>query len=188
MADEDKKDDTPEAPVENTAQPEGVALNQDGQTPNADQAQLGIIAQYVKDLSFENPNAPNSLQKLGETKPSIDVSVNVNARQLGENVYEVDLKISATAKHEETPAFVVELVYAGLFGVKNLPKEALQPFLLIECPRILFPFARRVAADATRDGGFPPLLLEPIDFATLYRQHQEQQKGQPTAPASETVN
>lgn len=151
------------------------------------QAQVGILAQYVKDLSFENPNAPASLQKLSEAKPSIDVSVNVNARQIGEDVFEVDLKIVANAKHGEDPAFLTELLYSGLFGAKNLPAEALQPFLLIECPRILFPFARRVIADATRDGGFPPLLLEPIDFAGLYRQHQSQQQvaGEETAP---TVN
>jgi preprotein translocase subunit SecB len=149
------------------------------------QAQVGILAQYVKDLSFENPNAPASLQKLAEAKPSIDVSVNVNARQVGEDVYEIDLKITAGAKHEEETAFIVELLYSGLFGAKNLPAEALQPFLLIECPRLLFPFARRVVSDATRDGGFPPLLLEPIDFAGLYVQHLEQQKKETEAA---TVN
>ena len=149
--------------------------------------QVGILAQYVKDLSFENPNAPASLQKLAEAKPSIDVSVNVNARQVGEDVFEVDLKINAAAKHEQESAFIVELLYSGLFGAKNLPQDALQPFLLIECPRILFPFARRVVADATRDGGFPPLMLEPIDFASLYMQHLEQQKNE-SAPTDQTVN
>lgn len=163
------------------------AVQNSEQTAQETQAQVGILAQYVKDLSFENPNAPASLQKLSEAKPSIDVSVNVNARQIGEDVFEVDLKIVANAKHNEDPAFLTELLYSGLFGAKNLPAEALQPFLLIECPRILFPFARRVIADATRDGGFPPLLLEPIDFAGLYRQHQSQQQvaEEETAP---TVN
>lgn len=151
------------------------------------QAQVGILAQYVKDLSFENPNAPASLQKLAEAKPSIDVSVNVNARQIGEDVFEVDLKITANAKHDAEAAFIVELLYSGLFGAKNLPQDALQPFLLIECPRLLFPFARRVISDATRDGGFPPLMLEPIDFANLYVQHLEQQKNTPAA-AEQTVN
>ena len=158
-----------------------------GQASPETQVQVGILAQYVKDLSFENPNAPGSLQKLGQSKPSIDVAVNVNARQVGEDVFEVDLKVNASAKNDEESAFIVELMYSGLFGVKNLPQDALQPFLLIECPRLLFPFARRVIADATRDGGFPPLLLEPIDFAGLYRQHLEQQQ-KTSQDAGQTVN
>lgn len=165
---------------------ENAAAAAPEQTAQEAQAQVGILAQYVKDLSFENPNAPSSLQKLAEAKPSIDVAINVNARQIGEDVYEVDLKINATAKHDQESAFIVELLYAGLFGAKNLPQESLQPFLLIECPRLLFPFARRVISDATRDGGFPPLMLEPIDFANLYVQHLEQQNNAP-AP-DQTVN
>lgn len=165
-----------------------MAENETGAAEQAGQelpAQVGILAQYVKDLSFENPNAPASLQKLTEAKPSIDVGINVNARQIGEDVYEVDLKITANAKHDQEAAFIVELLYSGLFGAKNLPAEALQPFLLIECPRLLFPFARRVISDATRDGGFPPLMLEPIDFSNLYVQHLEQQK---LATTGDTVN
>ncbi len=153
--------------------------------------QIGVLAQYVKDLSFENPNAPLTLQKVGEGKPQIDVSVNVNAKKLGDEQFEVDLQITAKAAQGGTAAFVVELVYSGIFGARNLPQEAVQPFLLIECPRLLFPFARRIIADATRDGGFPPLLLEPIDFAALYR-HQmakQQQAGAPQPePANQTVN
>lgn len=153
----------------------------DGQAPVGEAEaliQVGVIAQYIKDLSFENPNAPQTLQKLSEARPQIDVGVNVAARPLADDRYEVDLKITAKATQDDQPAFVVELLYSGLFAAVNLPQDALQPFLLIECPRILFPFARRIVADATRDGGFPPLLLEPIDFASLYRQHLDQAQAE----------
>lgn len=155
--------------------------------------QIGVLGQYVKDLSFENPGAPGNLQKMADAKPQIDVSVNVNARKLAEDRFEVDLKVTARAHHEEQTVFLSELVYSGIFGARNMPDEAIQPFLLIECPRILFPFARRIIADVTRDGGFPPLLLEPIDFAALYRQHlmqqqQEQQPNQDGVPSGQSIN
>ncbi len=134
--------------------------------------QVGIIAQYVKDMSFENPNAPRSFQ--AGSQPQIEMNVNVNARKAGDDVYEVELKIEATAKTEDTTSFIVELVYAGLFGLRNIPEEALEPFLLVEAPRLIFPFARRIVADATRDGGFPPLMLEPIDFMALYMAQRQQ--------------
>ena len=134
--------------------------------------QVGIIAQYVKDLSFENPNAPRSFQ--GGLQPQIELNINVNARKAGDDVYEVELKVDATAKAEEMTSFIIELVYGGLFGLRNIPEEALEPFLLVEAPRLLFPFARRIVADATRDGGFPPLMLEPIDFMALYMQQRQQ--------------
>ncbi len=134
--------------------------------------QAAILAQYVKDLSFENPHAPQSLQMQGQ--PRIEVNVNVNARAGGEDLYEVELRIQARALGEEDRvAFAVELVYAGLFRLSGAPQEALEPFLIVEAPRILFPFARRVVADAVRDGGFPPLMLEPIDFGGLYLQQLE---------------
>lgn len=160
----------------------GAAVAQ-GAVGEGQQVEVGVMAQYVKDLSFENPNAPQIFQKQAENKPQIDVNVNVNARKVAEERYEVDLKMTASAKQGEETAFMVELLYSGLFGVRNLPQESLQPFLLIECPRILFPFARRIISDATRDGGYPPLMLEPIDFAALYRQHlqQQQQAGQGTS-------
>ena len=132
--------------------------------------QVSILVQYVKDLSFENPNAPASLQAAGQ--PKIEVNVAVNAKRGGEGVYECELKITAKAAADEGTAFVIELVYAGLFGLQHVPEEALEPFLIIEAPRILFPFARRIIADATRDGGFPPLMLDPIDFASLYMSQQ----------------
>jgi preprotein translocase subunit SecB len=135
--------------------------------------QAGILAQYVKDLSFENPNAPASLQMQGQ--PKIEVNVNVNARSGGQDMYEVELKIDASARTPEgTLAFQVELLYAGLFRLTGAPEEAIEPFLIVEAPRILFPFARRVIADSVRDGGFPPLMLEPIDFGSLYLQQLEQ--------------
>ncbi|WP_419816453.1 protein-export chaperone SecB [Glacieibacterium sp.] len=142
--------------------------------------QVGILTQYTKDLSFENPGAPGSLQMDGQ--PRIEINVNVNARRAGDDVYEVELKIDARAFNGDAVAFVVELLYAGLFALRNLPEEALEPFLVVEAPRILFPFARRIIADATRDGGFPPLLLEPIDFGSLYMAQQQAgaNAGQPS--------
>ncbi len=137
--------------------------------------QVGILTQYTKDLSFENPGAPASLQMEGA--PRIEINVNVNARRAGEDVYEVELKIDARAHNQDQVAFVVELLYAGLFALRNVPEEALEPFLIVEAPRILFPFARRVIADATRDGGFPPLMLEPIDFGSLYMAQQAAKAG-----------
>ncbi|MCH8684022.1 protein-export chaperone SecB [Pedomonas mirosovicensis] len=138
--------------------------------------QVGILAQYVKDLSFENPNAPQSLQNAG-AQPRIEVNVNVGVRRVADEAYEVDLRIEAIARHEAQKAFQVELMYSGLFALKNVPEEALEPFLLVEAPRMLFPFARRIIADCTRDGGFPPLLLDPIDFAALFVQQRQANGG-----------
>jgi preprotein translocase subunit SecB len=134
--------------------------------------QVAILTQYVKDLSFENPNAPASLQSTEQ--PRIDVNVAVNAKRAGDNVYEVELKITAKAMTGDDASFIVDLAYAGLFGLSNVPEEALEPFLIIEAPRIIFPFARRIIADSVRDGGFPPLMLDPIDFAALYMAQQGQ--------------
>ena len=137
----------------------------------------GLLSQYIKDLSFENPNAPAIYQSTNA--PGIDVQFNIGAQQVGEEVHEVTLKIDVRAEGNGEVAFIVELAYAGLFGLRNVPAEHLQPFLLGEAPRLLFPFARRVLADAVRDGGFPPLLLEPIDFGQLYLQQAEQGGQQP---------
>ena len=134
--------------------------------------QFSMITQYVKDLSFENPRAPDSLQKMQGNNPDIKIGVNINARKIGDEGYEVSLALSATAKIEKETMFIAELNYAALFGVRNVPEEQLQPLLLIECPRLMFPYARRVFADAIRDGGFPPVMLDPIDFAALYQQQQ----------------
>jgi preprotein translocase subunit SecB len=131
----------------------------------------GLISQYVKDLSFENPNAPAVFQWQGQ--PQIDVQFNIGANQLADDVHEVVLKIEVKAISADQTAFQVELSYAGLFGLRNIPEDQMQMFLLAEAPRIIFPFARRVLADAVRDGGFQPLMLEPIDFGALYMQQAE---------------
>ena len=135
----------------------------------------GLLSQYVKDLSFENPNAPAIFQV--QAAPQIDVQFNIGTAQVGEDIHEVVLRIEVRAEIESQIAFIVELTYAGLFGLRNIPAEHIQPFLLAEAPRLLFPFARRVLADAVRDGGFQPLLLEPIDFAAIYMQQTEAQQG-----------
>ena len=142
-----------------------------GETPAP---QINVNAQYVKDLSFENPGAPHSLASADA--PQIEVNVDVGAQAVGENQYEVQLRITATAERESAKVFVTEVVYAGIFTIANATEETLQPLMLIECPRFLFPFARQIVADATRDGGFPPLLLEPIDFAQLYMNAQAQEQ------------
>ena len=142
------------------------------------QPQAGVIAQYVKDLSFENPNAPAIYNS--SDQPQIDVQFNIGATTVGENVHEVVLKIDVTGKWGDQTGFVVDLSYAGLFALQNIPDGQLQPFLLGEAPRILFPFARRVLADTVRDGGFQPLMLEPIDFQALFLAQAAQASGHGT--------
>ncbi len=145
-----------------------------------DERQISIIAQYVKDISFENPNAPQSLQA-SEMRPAINVSVDVAAKRLEENgLYEVELKIGAQAKRGEEILFLSEVSYAGVFLLKAIPDNELQPALLIYCPTILFPYVRRIVSDLTRDGGFPTLMLDPIDFGKLYIQRMEQMQKQKT--------
>ena len=129
---------------------------------------IGILSQYVKDLSFENPTSPAIYQN--QTPPRVDVQFNIGANQVGDDIHEVVLKIDVRSDAGDQVAFVVELAYAGLFVLHNIPEDQVQPFLLGEAPRILFPFARRILADAVRDGGFAPLMLEPIDFNALYFQ------------------
>lgn len=138
----------------------------------------GIISQYVKDLSVENPKAPESFQWQGQ--PELDVQFNIGAKPVNDEVTEVELKISATAKTQNGPAYIVELAFCGLVGMRNLADEQKHAFTYAEAPRILFPFARRVIADAVRDAGFPPLLLDPIDFNGLYLQQlrNKQQQGE----------
>jgi preprotein translocase subunit SecB len=138
--------------------------------------QVGVIAQYVKDLSFENPNAPAVYQWQGQ--PQMDVQFNIGSQLVGQDIHEVVLKIDIAAKAPEGTAFQMEVLYGGLFAIRNLQEEQLQPFLLAEAPRILFPFARRIIADATLDAGFPPLLLDPIDFATHYMQRAAHQQAE----------
>jgi preprotein translocase subunit SecB len=130
------------------------------------QPQVSILAQYVKDLSVENPSAPQVYS--WQVQPSLDVQFNLNAESAGDGVHEVTLKFDISARSDNGVHFVVDLSYAGLFAIRNVPDEAMPPFLLIEAPRLLFPFARQVISEAVSSTGFPPLMLDPIDFASAY--------------------
>jgi preprotein translocase subunit SecB len=138
----------------------------------------GIVSQYVKDMSVENPNAPECYQWDGT--PNIDLQFNIGATQVNDEIHEVELKVNVTARTDKGNLYLIELSYCGLAGMRNLPDEHAHAFLYAEAPRILFPFARRIVADATRDAGFQPLMLDPIDFNGLYMQ-QLQRKAQEEA-------
>ncbi len=153
---------------------EAAAAQGNGEAPS-----LNVLAQYIKDLSFENPHAPQSLRPR-EQPPEINININVNANPLSDTDFEVELKLDANAGEGADAMFNVELIYAGVFRLTNIPQEAIGPAILIECPRLLFPFARQIVADATRNGGFPPLMIDPVDFAALFQQRmaEEQVKSQ----------
>jgi preprotein translocase subunit SecB len=162
-------DETTPAPVANGADPQDTQ----SQIPA-----IRVLAQYVKDFSFENPNAPASLRE--GPQPKVDLQLDVNARAMDEEgVFEVDLKISAKTERDGQAQFIIELVYSGLFGFSNIPLDAVEPLLLAECPRLLFPFARQLIATNSQAGGYPPLMLDPMDFGALYA-------SQRTPPAPET--
>ena len=149
-----------------------------------DQPQLTILAQYTKDLSVENPSAPQVYS--WQVQPSVEVQFNIGVETAADDVHEVTLKIEVSARSENGTHFMVDLSYGGLFGLRNLPADALQPFLLIEAPRLIFPFARQIIAEAVSNAGFPPLLLDPIDFAGAYMSQLEaaqQQAGGEQAPS-----
>ncbi len=133
------------------------------------QPQLNALVQYTKDLSFENPHAPRSLSPQ-ERAPNISIQVNVNAKQLSETDFEVELKLDGSAGEGQNILFKFDLTYAGVFRVRNVAADQMHPVIMIECPRLMFPFARQIVADAVRNGGFPPLYVDPIDFAGLYQQ------------------
>ncbi|HEX2556318.1 MAG TPA: protein-export chaperone SecB [Microvirga sp.] len=137
---------------------------------------LNALAQYTKDFSFENPNAPRSLQPQ-QQGPQINLQVNVGAKQLSEAEFEVELTLEGDAKVGSEVLFAFELTYAGVFRVRNIPPDQLHPVVMIECPRLLFPFARQIVADAVRNGGFPPLYIDPIDFVGLYQQRAAEMQG-----------
>ena len=142
--------------------------------PSADmQPQLSVVAQYIKDFSFENPNAPQSLAP-SEQPPQIGIQINVNANPLSDTDIEVSLNLEGKAESAAGLLFGFELEFAGVFRIRNVPQESLNAIVLIECPRLLFPFAREIIATAVRNGGFPPLLLDPVDFVGLYRQKMAQ--------------
>jgi preprotein translocase subunit SecB len=144
---------------------------------------IGVLAQYVKDFSFENPNAPRSMAPTGQ-QPTINIQVNVDAAPTSDTDFEVNLRLEGKAEMSGMMLFSFELVFGGLFRIQNVPAESMQPIVLIECPRLLFPFAREIVATAVRNGGFPPLLLDPVDFVGLYRQRL----GAAAAPPSQPVN
>jgi preprotein translocase subunit SecB len=175
--------------------PEGAANAPDQTAPS-----LNVLAQYVKDLSFENPNAPRSLsqqpgqqqpgqQQPGQQQPGqqqqqppkINIQINVNAKPLADNDFEVELKIEGRAELPTTFLFGFDLLYAGIFRIQNVPQENVHALIMIECPRLLFPFAREIIATAVRNGGFAPLLLDPVDFVALYQQRVAQEQAKAAA-------
>ena len=155
--------------------------------PNQAPPQLNVLAQYVKDLSFENPNAPRSLQQ--QQAPKINIQINVNAKPLAEGDFEVELKIEGRAEAANLFLFSFDLLYAGVFRIPNVPQENVHAIVMIECPRLLFPFAREIISTAVRNGGFPPLMIDPVDFVSLYRQRMAEMQpparptGRPAASA-----
>ena len=171
------------------------------ETPNAPPAGNGqdtqphaaALLQYIKDLSVESPNSPQCFQ--WQTQPQVDIQFTINVDKVADDVHEVTLRINVGAKADQGVQFLVDLSYAGLFGIRNFPEEAMGPFFLVEAPRLLFPFARQIIADAVQNSGFPPLLLEPIDFGAAFMQQVEaaqaaggnNQGSDETAPAGETA-
>lgn len=160
-------DETPNAPTSGNGQ---------DNRPNA-----AVLLQYIKDLSVESPNSPQCFQ--WQVQPQVDVQFSINVEKIADDVHEVVLKINVAARADQGVQFLVELSYAGLFGIRNFPDEAMAPFVLVEAPRLLFPFARQIVADAIQNAGFPPLLLEPIDFGQAFIAQMEAQAGQANGEA-----
>jgi preprotein translocase subunit SecB len=166
------------SPEETNANPADPAKAGNGKQPT-----LNIIAQYVKDLSFESPGAPGSLRSRDKA-PAISINVNVNANPIAQNEYDVTLTLNAKAGADKDVLFNVELIYGGVFRVAGFPQEHMLPILFIECPRLLFPFARQIIADATRNGGFPPLMIDPIDFSQMFQQRMAEEQAKAKVQAS----
>ncbi len=162
------------SPADHPAEADAGSSTAGGEAAQKAQPSLRILGQYLKDLSFENPHAPQALAPQ-QGQPDINISVNVNARNLAPTDFEVELHLDAKASSGGKVMFAAELVYAGTFRLENFPQQMLHPAVLIECPRILFPFARQILAEATRNGGYPPLMLDPIDFAAMYQKRLQQQ-------------
>lgn len=160
---------------------QGAAAPQTAPAPS-----MNLVGQYIRDLSFENPGAPTTLLN-SSGNPAFNVSIAVGVKKQSEEIYAVELTLNAKANREDTVLFNVELVYGGIFRLKNVPEAQLSPLLMIECPRLVFPFARQVLASVTQQGGFPPLMMEPVDFAAIYRQNLVKlaaQQGGTAAPAA----
>jgi preprotein translocase subunit SecB len=162
----------------------------------AAQPSFNLVGQYIRDLSFENPGAPQS-NLTGGANPSFNVSINVSVKKQNEELYGVELLLNAKAQREGNVLFNVELAYGGVFRLKNVPENQLAPLLMVECPRLIFPFARQVLANTVQQGGFPPLMMEPVDFQALYVQNLRNLQAQqaaagnggtaPAAPASDKL-
>lgn len=172
----------PAAPAPET----GPAAAGADQTATAAQPQLIVNAQYIKDLSFENPRAPQSLMQQA-APPAVEINVDVKAQNLGPDTFEVVLTINASAKVQDEPLFLLELAYGAILTVRNAPQDVLPMLVLVEAPRLIFPFARNIVAEATRDGGFPPLMINPIDFAELLRRNRAAPDQQPPAASPATA-
>jgi preprotein translocase subunit SecB len=156
----------------NGGPPQDAAANQ-AQLP-----QLNVLGQYVKDFSFENPNAPRSLAP-SQQQPQLNVQINVGVSQAAATDYEVTLKLEGKAESQGMVLFAFDLTFCGMFRIQNVPQEHIQPMVMIECPRLLFPFAREIVATAVRNGGYAPFLLDPVDFVSLYHQRMAQQQQTP---------
>jgi preprotein translocase subunit SecB len=159
--------------------------NQTNGGPTPEQPpQLNVLAQYIKDFSFENPGAPRSLTPT-QQQPTINIQINVNAKPVADSDFEVELRLEGKAETAGNVLFSFDLLYGGIFRIQNIPQENLHPVMMIECPRLLFPFAREIIATTVRNGGFPPLLIDPVDFVGLYRQRaSELQPQQPPVAVS----
>ncbi len=159
------------------AEEEKAAASEEQQAPR-----MQIVNQYIRDLSFENVAAQKNTNL--QAQPDISVQVNLDARKGNENQYEVIQKLTISAKNGEDTIFLLEIDYAGIFHIENVPEDQLHPFLMIECPRMLFPFVRRIVRDVTADGGFPPLNVDNIDFVQLYRAELARMAAEQTEPAN----
>jgi preprotein translocase subunit SecB len=150
---------------------------------------FNLIGQYIRDMSFENPGAPGSIM-LGGANPTFNVGINVGVKKQADDIYAVEITLNAKAERDKTVLFNVELIYGGVYRMKNIPESQLAPLLLVECPRLIFPFARQALATITQQGGFPPLMMEPVDFNAIYQQNLRQlqaaqaQGGPPPAPVA----
>ena len=161
---------------------------QGGAAAQANLPSMNMVGQYIRDLSFENPGAPGSIMA-GGGNPAFNVSISVAVKKQSDDIYAVELTLNAKANREATVLFNVELIYGGVFRLKNVPEATLSQLLMIECPRLIFPFARQVLASVTQQGGFPPLMMEPVDFAAIYRQNLAQlaaKQGAATLATAET--
>jgi preprotein translocase subunit SecB len=146
---------------------------------------FALRGQYVKDLSLENPHAPQSLLNMKQ-QPKVDLNIDVAAQKIQDNMYELSMQFNVRTSGERT-LFIVDLTYAGIFAMENIPEDKIEPVLMIDCAFMLFPFARRVISDVTRDGGFPPLLLEPVDFYRLYQERHSEAQNDTSSSEIETA-